>query len=92
MTRADVGRGIRAILAEALGSEDVTAQPDDTRLFDAGVALGSLTGARVLRMIEERFDVDVAAEDLNLDALETIGTLTDFVAARAGRAEQPPRG
>jgi acyl carrier protein len=61
--------------------------PDETRLFGADVGLGSLTGARVLQMVRQRFGVDVAAEDLNLDALETIGTLSAFVAARLGRAD-----
>lgn len=78
----DVEGGIRSILTEVLGSEAVAELPDDTPLFGEGVALGSLTGARVLRMIHERFGVDVAAEDLNLDALETIGTLCEFVGAR----------
>jgi acyl carrier protein len=84
---ADVGAGIRSILEEVLGTEGVAQLPDETRLFGADVALGSLTGARVLRLVRERFGVDVASEDLNLDALETIGTLSAFVAARLARAD-----
>ena len=91
MTPVDVGRGVRSILAEVLG-ETVEGLPDDTRLFGEDVALGSLTGARVLRMVRERFGVDVAAEDLNLDALETIGTLVGFVAARLRPGEGSVRG
>lgn len=82
---AEVEAGIRAILAEVTGVASVTALPSETRLFGTDLALGSLTGARVLRMVRERFGVDVAAEDLNLDALETIGTLSEFVAARRAR-------
>lgn len=37
----------------------------------------------LLRQIERRYGVDVAAEDLNLDALETLGTLAAFIAERA---------
>ncbi len=29
-----------------------------------------------------RYGVDVAAEDLNLDALATLGTLAEFIVAR----------
>ena len=81
MTPLEVDAGIRAILEEVLG-ESVTGLPEDTRLFGEDLALGSLTGARVLGLVRERFGVDVAAEDLNLDALETIGSLARFVAAR----------
>jgi hypothetical protein len=35
-----------------------------------------------LRQVQRRFSVDVAAEDLNLDSLETLGTLAAFIAAR----------
>jgi acyl carrier protein len=47
------------------------------------VALASLTGTRLLREVRQRFGVDVAAEDLNLDALSTLGTLASFVASRS---------
>jgi hypothetical protein len=36
----------------------------------------------LLREIQRRFGVDVAAEDLNLDSLATLGTLALFVAGR----------
>ena len=48
------------------------------------MALDSLTGTLLLREVRRRFGVDVAAEDLNLDALATLGTLAAFVAGRAG--------
>jgi hypothetical protein len=37
-----------------------------------------------LRQVRDRFGVDVAGEDLNLDALATLATLTAFIEARAG--------
>ena len=51
-----------------------------TPLFSAGVGLDSLAGTLLLHRIHRRYGVDVAAEDLNLDALETLGTLATFVA------------
>jgi acyl carrier protein len=85
----DMEREIRRILAEVLRKDVrvVAALPDDTLLFNDELGLDSLAGARVIAMILEEFEVDIAAEDLNLDSLETIATLRDFVAARTpGRA------
>jgi acyl carrier protein len=36
----------------------------------------------LLTQIERRYGVDIAAEDLNLDALASIGALTGYLAAR----------
>jgi acyl carrier protein len=74
---------IRGILAVVTGRPELLDIPADTPLFGAGVALDSLTGTLLLREIRRQFRVDVAAEDLNLDALATLGTLAAFVGARA---------
>ena len=63
----------------------------DIPLFGVGVGLDSLTGTLLLRQVRQRFGVDAAAEDLNLDSLATLGTLATFVsdrvvAARTGGA------
>ena len=44
--------------------------------------LDSLTGTLLLRQVQRRYGVDVAAEDLSLDSLETLGTLAAFITAR----------
>lgn len=84
MSAGDVGRTIRLIVADVAGRDAEFADEltDDTELFGSGVGLGSVSGARLLEAVEERLGVDVAGEDLNLDSLRTIGTLTEFVAAR----------
>jgi acyl carrier protein len=46
------------------------------------VGLDSLTGTLLLRQVRHTFGVDVAAEDLNLDSLATLGTLVTFVCGR----------
>jgi len=76
---------IRRILAEVLRLHVtvVAALPDDTSLFADELGLDSLAGARLIATIEKEFRVDIAAEDLNLDSLQTIATLRDFVTARA---------
>ena len=75
---------LRALLARVLEQPPAAmlALPDDTPLFGAGLALDSLTGMELLTAVHEEFGVDVAAEDLNLDSLETLGTLAAFIAGR----------
>ncbi|MCP3800781.1 acyl carrier protein [Allokutzneria sp. A3M-2-11 16] len=76
---------VRRLIADAVGQDEsvVAALPGDTRLFGPEVGLSSLAGARLLDSVRERFGVDVAAEDLNLDALESIASLSGFVERRA---------
>lgn len=73
---------LRAILARITGSERVVAVAPETSLFGDGIGLDSLTGTLLLTEIQHRFGVDVAAEDLNLDALANLATLAAFVTAR----------
>jgi acyl carrier protein len=75
---------LRQILARATGRDDLLALPAQTPLFGAGVGLDSLTGTLLLREVQRRFGVDVAGEDLNLDALATLGTLAAFISERTG--------
>jgi acyl carrier protein len=76
---------LRELLAEVTGRPELRDIPADTALFGGGVGLDSLSGTLLLRQVERQFGVDVAAEDLNLDSLESLGTLTAFIAARLGR-------
>jgi acyl carrier protein len=72
---------LRALLAQVTGRPELSV-PADTPLFGAGVGLDSLAGTLLLRQVRRRYGVDVAAEDLNLDSLQTLGTLAAFIAAR----------
>jgi acyl carrier protein len=83
-----VAAELRALLARATGRPELGALPLDSPLFGPPAGLDSLTGTLLLRAVRQRFGVDVAAEDLNLDALATLGTLAAFLAPRAG----PPAG
>ncbi|MGD0373228.1 MAG: acyl carrier protein [Streptosporangiaceae bacterium] len=78
---------VRQILAEVTGRAELAAIPSQTPLFGPGVGLDSLAGTLLLRQVRDRFGVDVAAEDLNLDALATVATLTAFIEERTGEAE-----
>jgi acyl carrier protein len=79
---AAVADALRAMLAEITGRADLLSVPGETMLFGAGIGLDSLGGTLLLRQVQRRYGVDVAAEDLNLDSLETLGTLAVFVADR----------
>ncbi len=75
---------VPAILAEVVGDAGVLDLPAATPLLSGGLGLDSVTVVRLLAAIRDRTGVDVADLDLDLDALATIGTLTDFVTAHAG--------
>lgn len=73
---------VKATLADLTADDAVLSAPPDTPLLREGVGLDSLGGALLLARMKASFGVDVADEDLNLDSLATIGTLTVFIADR----------
>jgi acyl carrier protein len=86
---ADVTDQLRQILAELTGQAGLLAVPAQTPLLREGVGLDSLRGTILLTQVKRQFGVDVADEDLNLDAMATLATLAAFVAARTDRAGRP---
>ena len=83
MTGEEVLSRLRPILAGVTGRAEVGEIAPETALFGPEVGLDSLTGTLLLVEIQQRFGVDVAAEDLNLDSLATLATLATFLAAHA---------
>ena len=77
---------VPSVLAGVLGDPAVADLPRDTPLLSGGLGLDSVTVVRLLDEIKTETGVDVADLDLDLDALATIGALTDFVAAHGGTA------
>jgi acyl carrier protein len=73
---------LRQLLAEVTGRAELAALPAATPLFGAGAGLDSLAGTLLLRAVHRRYGVDVAAEDLNLDALQSLAALAAFIGAR----------
>lgn len=78
----EVAAELRLILAEVTRRPDLATVPAETPLFGGGVGLDSLAGTLLLRRVQRRYGVDVAAEDLNLDSLENLATLAAFIAER----------
>ncbi|HEU5420578.1 MAG TPA: acyl carrier protein [Streptosporangiaceae bacterium] len=87
MTGADaILAALRDMLAGITGRAELAAAPPDTALLGPdGAGLDSLTGTLLLTEVQHRFGVDVAAEDLSLDSLASLGTLAGFIAAHAPR-------
>ena len=79
----DVEEWLRATVAGLIGAnpDALRTLPDDTPLLHGGLNLDSLAGARLLAAVNERFGVDVPAEDLALDSLESISSLRDYIEA-----------
>ncbi|MDR2983884.1 MAG: phosphopantetheine-binding protein [Nocardiopsaceae bacterium] len=77
-------RELRELLAELTGDPLPLEAPPETALLRDGIGLDSLGATMLLTQIERRYGVDVASEDLNLDALASIGALAEYVAARIG--------
>lgn len=81
---------LRRLLAELTGHRLALTAPLDTALLRDGIGLDSLGGTVLLTEIERRYGVDIAAEDLNLDALASIGTLAAYLARRGEPRGRPP--
>jgi acyl carrier protein len=88
MTAAEdaIAAELRQVLAEVTGRPELAGVPLQTPLFGGGVGLDSLAGTLLLRQVQRRYGIDVAAEDLNLDSLETLGTLAAYIAAGLTRS------
>ncbi len=81
----DLTGGLRQLLAELTGDALALEAPAETPLLRDGVGLDSLGGTILLAEIERRYGVDIASEDLNLDALASIGALAAYLAAILGQ-------
>ena len=75
---------LRELLAELAGRPELERVAAGTPLFGTGIGLDSLTGTLLLREVHRRYGVDVAAEDLNLDALASLASLASFIETRRG--------
>jgi acyl carrier protein len=80
---ADWGRVVRELLAAVLERPpaDLAALPNRTRLFGPELNLDSFSGMTLLAAIERDYGLDLAADDLGLESLESIGSLAAYLAA-----------
>lgn len=89
MTGASIEARVRDLLARVmeLDPAEVAAMPVSTPLFGEGLALDSLSGLELLTGVQQEFGVDIAAEDLNLDSLQTIGTLVGYLSGHSDTSQ-----
>ena len=87
---AGVAAELRLVLVQLTGRTELADLPAGAPLIGGGAGLDSLTGTLLLRHVQRQYGVDVAADDLNLDALATLSTLADFIAAHAGQSGPEP--
>lgn len=75
---------IKGILRDSLqlGDRADALQPS-SRLLGSIPEFDSMAIVTILTMIEEEFDIAIADDEISAEVFETLGTLTDFVAARA---------
>jgi acyl carrier protein len=77
---------VRAILRDTLqlGSR-ADALRRDSRLLGEIPEFDSMAVVSVLTMVEEEFDIAVEDDEVSADVFETLGALTDFIAAKVER-------
>lgn len=76
LSEEDVASQVQALLSEKLF---VTVESHETDLLAAGI-LDSLTLVQLLMHLEEQFGLRVAVEDLEIDDLRSIHTISHMVA------------
>ncbi|MCX5393998.1 phosphopantetheine-binding protein [Streptomyces sp. NBC_00094] len=84
MRRTDIIAALRDGIGAVTGRQIVDL-PEDTRLFD-DLDLDSTSMLELLVEIEEALQVEVDPDDMQIVDLQTVGTLTDLFARRAGTA------
>lgn len=83
----DTLSAVREVLIDTLelhqSTEDL--QPG-TALFGALPQLDSFGVVALVAAIEDRFDITIEDDEFGADLFETVGSLTDFVAAKLARS------
>lgn len=77
MQRNDVVTALKSALSEAL-EQEITELDGGVRLFD-DLHLDSTSMLEVLMSLEDSIGLEVSPEDLEMEAFESVDTLTDFI-------------
>jgi acyl carrier protein len=81
-TQAGTAEDVKALLSEILGIGDrVQAMDAMTPLIGSLPELDSMAVAELFAAMEDRFGVDLDEAEVGAEALETLGSLTEFVDA-----------
>jgi acyl carrier protein len=84
MTKDDIASQVRAfIAAEFLQGESPDSISPDTRLISDGI-LDSLASLKLVSWLEEGYAVRIAAHEVDVDRLDTVGLIADLVLSKRG--------
>ncbi len=84
MTKDEIGAQVRAyIAAEFLQGESPDSISPDTRLVSDGI-LDSLASLKLVSWLEERFNVSIAAHEVDVEHLDTIDLIAGLVLSKRG--------
>ncbi len=74
---------VRDLLVKTLGIEErAGALGADTQLFGTLPELDSMSVLELVYAMEQRFGFEVEGDEVTVEAFETLGSLTEFVAAK----------
>jgi acyl carrier protein len=73
-----INRRIRELLSGIAGVPSSSITPT-TPLLGTGLELDSVAATALLAAIDHEFGVNVLEEDMDLDCLDSVGTLAEFV-------------
>jgi len=78
---------VNAVLADVLGlsPDRIALMTPQTPLFGAMPELDSMAVAGLLTEIEDQFQIRIDDDDVNGDLLETVGSLTAYVASKMAK-------
>jgi acyl carrier protein len=78
----EIRKAVKAyILAEHLPGEDPSALTDSHPLITGGI-VDSVGSIKLVVFLEERYGIEVQADEVAVDHLNTIGDIADFVYAK----------
>ncbi len=76
----NVAEEVKTLLGRVLGVEDRAHRFDaSTALFGAIAELDSRAVVTLIAVLEEKFDIVVADDEITAEVFETVGSLTEFI-------------
>ncbi len=83
--RTDVTGEVKAVLVETLGVQDRAGSIDAaTPLLGSLPELDSMAVLELVAALEQHFGITIDDDDVTAEVFETLGSLTELVAARLG--------
>jgi len=82
-TREEILETVRGLLGEFIAEDDLSELTESTPLIESGI-LDSIATLNLVRMLEERFGIEIEAHEADADHLGTLTLITDLVETKLG--------